>query len=196
MIKEITFKKTTYLIGELFFSEDGVTSYKAKDPKGKDFLVSIYEEGAFSYALGNLKKLKKAGIKTPNIIVSDETLLATLQEMPKGDNLLSLLSKGPLEAPVMKDMFRCYQLCRFSKIALSYHPEYFIYDGKDMTYLSFLLFPSIPERAFEGDPIREYFLGVEGLSHLREKGYPMEGVTPLPENVVNKQIVLASISFW
>jgi hypothetical protein len=185
----------SYDVAEAYFSFDGLRRFHAiRD--GRNYLLSIYDGDGYGIALESRKKLSKFGIPITKLVASDPLERAIVYDMPDGENVLSVLAKGPLEEKYFEEIYRLYRFARFSKIALSWHPENFIMGKKGLVYLGEEFSPLSERTKLENMGIREWILGQEGLDHLHEKGYELNGVSPLAENVVNKQIVLISVSYW
>ena len=164
--------------------------------KGHDVTLRVFAGDDYGVALEKGKLFKHDGIATPAILAFDPSRRAVIYQYNSQQTALDLLSQGPISEDVFSQLFAIYKMCRFSKIDLSWHPENFVLDDKKLLYVSDDSFPPNPKNKLELVGIREWFSGQEGISHLQQCGYSTKGINLLPENAVNKFVVLTAVSYW
>lgn len=158
------------------------------------YLIRVYNEG-FKEAMNNYKVLKHAGINMAKICFHDDEAKIIVFDYFPEDDVLTVLSRGPLDDIYFESLFALYRFARFSKVALDWEPQNFMLRGNQMFYLPTKWAPLTDANKLETTGLRYWYRGKEGLATLKKKNFDVKGITPLPDNVVNKDMVLKVLKF-
>ncbi|MCR5079379.1 MAG: hypothetical protein K6B65_05665 [Bacilli bacterium] len=165
---------------------------------GRPYLARTFNaKEDFDAAMADYKTLKRAGINMAKICFHDDEQHIIVFDLFPEDDCLVNLSKGPLSDLHFEALFALYRFARFSKISLDWEPQNFMLRGSQMFYLPTKCFPMNEENRFEkSDAFRTWFLGKEGRSLLKRKGFDVESLPALTEVEVNKAVVLNAVRYW
>lgn len=162
---------------------------------GVHYMVRVYKTG-YEEVLANYKRLKKAGINMAKICYhDDEAHVIVFDHFPE-QSVLENLASGDLPEHYFKALFECYRFAKYAKIALDWKPQNFMLRGSQMFYLPIKVSDLTEDNKLEKTGLRYWFRGAECVSELKRKGLVGDDVTPLPEEVVNKNMVLMAVKYW
>lgn len=162
---------------------------------GIHYFVRVYLSG-YEDALEQYKNLKHAGINMSKMDYHDDENKAIAFDYFPEDSVLEALANGDLPENYFAALFSLYRFARFSKVALDWEPQNFMLRGSQMFYLPLKQAPLTKDNALEKEGLRYWFRGKECLELLAKKGHDVSGVTPLEENLVNKNMVLMAVKYW
>lgn len=164
---------------------------------GRTYLVRVFSDpDEFEKAMADYKQLKHAGINMAKICFHDDpSHIIAFDYFPEED-CLSVLAKGPVEDRYFEALFALYRFARFSKVALDWQPQNFMLRGNQMFYLPTKWQKLTDENVLEKAGLRSWFLGAEGRSLLKRKGYDIASLPSLNELEVNKEVVLKTVRYW
>lgn len=195
-MEKLIVSKKEYEIISLLKEDEFHKSYKCVRANKLFFIKKFNDVSSFKASLVNHKTLKKYGINIPKVLKVDKKNMAIISKFVDGETALVMIAKEELPDVVCEQLFSIYRFARFSEIELDYHPENYIFDGKELFYVSEHFEPKNINKNLENFGIFFWFYGEQCAAHLKEHDLPVDKERILSKGEMNKKIVLTSIMKW
>ncbi|MBD5512724.1 MAG: hypothetical protein HDR08_15980 [Lachnospiraceae bacterium] len=165
-----------YEIVKLLGKGKGGYSYLASDGAGQYVLKQIHHEPCDYYQFGNkieaeindYKRLKKIGIRIPEMLAVDMERERILKEYIEGDTIYDLVEQDKMETAYMeqiKDM--CVRLYA-ANTNIDYFPTNFVVQDEKIYYIDFECNDYMAEWNFENWGIKYWSKTPEFMQYVRE----------------------------
>lgn len=175
---------------------DNHITYLAEHKNKKFILKKFHDLTSYKYELYKYNSIEKIGINVPAIKQKSKKKLTIVFKYISGENMLEVISKKSVDENVFDALFLMYRFARFSKIELDYHPDNYVFDGKNLYYLSYEFIDQNNERNLENYGLKFWLYGNECASYLKEKGFEVDKKRILDKASLNKEIVKLAIMKW
>ena len=193
-MEELIIKKKKFIVESVVAEHEDHSSYVCTY-SGVKYLVRVYRKD-YQKVLEEYRRLKHAGINMAKMNYhDDENQIIAFDYFPEKD-VLEVLSEKDLPEEYFKALFALNHFSRFSKIALDWAPQNFMYRGTQMFYLPIKVTDLTEENGLEKEGLKYWFRGKEALAILKKKGFDISGITPLSDAEVNKACILTVVKYW
>lgn len=176
MAEKMFVNEKEYEIVKLLGKGKGGYSYLASDGAGQYVLKQIHHEPCDYYQFGNkieaeindYKRLKKIGIRIPEMLAVDMERERILKEYIEGDTIYDLVEQDKMETAYMeqiKDM--CVRLYA-ANTNIDYFPTNFVVQDEKIYYIDFECNDYMAEWNFENWGIKYWSKTPEFMQYVRE----------------------------
>ena len=176
MAEKMFVNEKEYEIVKLLGKGKGGYSYLASDGAGQYVLKQIHHEPCDYYQFGNkieaeindYKRLKKIGIRIPEMLAVDMERERILKEYIEGDTIYDLVEQDKMEAAYMeqiKDM--CVRLYA-ANTNIDYFPTNFVVQDEKIYYIDFECNDYMAEWNFENWGIKYWSKTPEFMQYVQE----------------------------
>lgn len=165
-----------YEIVKLLGKGKGGYSYLASDGARQYVLKQIHHEPCDYYQFGNkieaeindYKRLKKIGIRIPEMLDVDMERERILKEYIEGDTIYDLVEQDKMEAAYMEQIKDMCVLLNAANTNIDYFPTNFVVQNKKIYYIDFECNDYMEEWNFENWGIKYWSKTPEFLQYVRE----------------------------
>ena len=188
---KIGFKK--YNIISSLSDDTFIAEYKHKKYLIRDLHGNLKE---FYHIIDSYKPFINTGIKHPKVRGKDKNRGLLVIDYIDGENVMEMLLKADLPEIVYEKIFFLAYMAKVEHKALNFDPSLFIFDGKEIYYMSEELYPFNDDTKFINKGIRLWFYTREFVSLIEEKGLKSDKTRIKEDYAINKQIVLMTCKYY
>lgn len=147
----------TYKILKLLGHGKGGYSYLAESANGPVVWKKIHHEPCDYYTFGNkieaelrdYERLKKAGIRIPQMLDADTEAECIIKEYIEGDTISDMLQKGELIAPYIEQVREMAACAKDAGLNIDYFPTNFVVRDGLLYYIDYECNDYMDEWSFE-----------------------------------------------
>lgn len=176
MAEKMFVNEKEYEIVKLLGKGKGGYSYLASDDAGQYVLKQIHHEPCDYYQFGNkieaeindYKRLKKIGIRIPEMLDVDREHERILKEYIEGDTVYDLVKQDKMEAAYMEQIKDMCALLYAADTNIDYFPTNFVVQNEKIYYIDFECNDYMAEWNFENWGIKYWSKTPEFMQYVRE----------------------------
>lgn len=150
----------------------------------------------FNNYVSTHKKLVSSGVNLPKILVKDDKNKIVIEEVIMAPSIMDELLEHSLTDSYFKQLFFIYRIARNLKLKLDYRPDSFIIKQSTLIYIKHNILKSDDNSTLENETIRLWFYGMEFYNYCIKLGKKPDTRRVIPENEINKQVVLLTLDNW
>lgn len=178
MDKKMAVNEKEYEILKLLGKGKGGYSYLASDVTRKYVLKQIHHEPCDYYQFGNkmeaekrdYERLKKTGIRMPEMIDFDEESERILKEYVKGPTIYELVQKEQMEEKFFEQIKDMCDSVYGAGLNIDYFPTNFVVQGGEIYYVDYECNEYMEEWNFENWGVKYWSKTEEFLKYVKEHG--------------------------
>lgn len=176
MAEKMFVNEKEYEIVKLLGKGKGGYSYLASDGAGQYVLKQIHHEPCDYYQFGNkieaeindYKRLKKIGIRIPEMLDVDRERERILKEYIEGDTVYDLVEQDKMKAAYMEQIKDMCALLYAADTNIDYFPTNFVVQNEEIYYIDFECNDYMAEWNFENWGIKYWSKTPEFMQYVRE----------------------------
>ena len=176
MAEKMFVNEKEYEIVKLLGKGKGGYSYLASDGAGQYVLKQIHHEPCDYYQFGNkieaeindYKRLRKIGIRIPEMLDVDMERERILKEYIEGDTIYDLVEQDKMEAAYMEQVKDMCVLLYAANTNIDYFPTNFVVQNEKIYYIDFECNDYMAEWNFENWGIKYWSKTPEFMQYVRE----------------------------
>lgn len=176
MAEKMFVNEKEYEIVKLLGKGKGGYSYLASDGAGQYVLKQIHHEPCDYYQFGNkieaeindYKRLKKIGIRIPEMLDVDRERERILKEYIEGDTVYDLVEQDKMKAVYMEQIKDMCALLYAADTNIDYFPTNFVVQNEEIYYIDFECNDYMAEWNFENWGIKYWSKTPEFMQYVRE----------------------------
>lgn len=176
MAEKMFVNEKEYEIVKLLGKGKGGYSYLASDGAGQYVLKQIHHEPCDYYQFGNkmeaeindYERLKKIGIRIPEMLDVDRERERILKEYIEGDTIYDLVKRDKMEAVYMEQIKDMCVLLYAAGTNIDYFPTNFVVQNEKIYYIDFECNDYMAEWNFENWGIKYWSKTPEFMQYVRE----------------------------
>ena len=174
MAEKMFVNEKEYEIVKLLGKGKGGYSYLASDGAGQYVLKQIHHEPCDYYQFGNkieaeindYKRLKKIGIRIPEMLAVDVERERILKEYIEGDTIYDLVKQDKMEAAYIEQIRDMCVLLYAANTNIDYFPTNFVVQNESIYYIDFECNDYMDEWNFENWGIKYWFKTDEFMQYV------------------------------
>ncbi len=176
MAEKMFVNEKEYEIVKLLGKGKGGYSYLASDGAGQYVLKQIHHEPCDYYQFGNkieaeindYKRLKKIGIRIPEMLAVDRERERILKEYIEGDTIYDLVEQDKMETAYMEQIKDMCVLLYAANTNIDYFPTNFVVQNEAIYYIDYECNDYMAEWNFENWGIKYWSKTPEFMQYVRE----------------------------
>lgn len=176
MAEKMFVNEKEYEIVKLLGKGKGGYSYLASDGAGQYVLKQIHHEPCDYYQFGNkieaeindYKRLKKIGIRIPEMLAVDMERELILKEYIEGDTIYDLVKQDKMEVAYIEQIKEMCVLLYAANTNIDYFPTNFVVQDEKIYYIDFECNDYMAEWNFENWGIKYWSKTPEFMQYVQE----------------------------